>query len=59
LTTVAYELGDCLLWAFLKKMQKLPIFELFTLQKLIINFDTKWVGVHWGDFLTNSYGHPV
>jgi hypothetical protein len=30
LTTVAYELGDCLLWAFLKKMQKLPIFELFT-----------------------------
>jgi hypothetical protein len=32
---------------------------LFSMVRFCINFDKKWVGLHLGDFFSNSSGHPT
>jgi hypothetical protein len=32
---------------------------LFPQYQLCINFDKKWLATLWGDFFTNSSGHPA
>jgi hypothetical protein len=54
----AYVLGDCLLWAvYFEKIQKKPNFRVCLHRKknLCINFDKKWVRLHYRQFFSKSH----
>jgi hypothetical protein len=50
-------LGDCSHWAGFWKLQKEPKFWGYIFQ-LCINYNDKWVGLHFGLFFSTSSGHP-
>jgi hypothetical protein len=54
-------MGDCLLRAFLQKLQKQPTFLCYFFPKYrsCINFAKKGLGCILGDFFSNSSGHPA
>jgi hypothetical protein len=50
-------LGGCLLWAVFWKLQNLPklLGHFFTRQKLCINFNKNWVGLHFGQLFLQTH----
>jgi hypothetical protein len=54
-------LGDCFLWTDFKKLEKSNPWAIFSHETSCvgINFDKKGLGYTYGDFFTNSSGHPA
>jgi hypothetical protein len=58
-TKATVRLRDSLLGACFRKFKKSQKIWVFLQQyKLCMDFDKKWVGLHFGRFFPNSSGHP-